>query len=177
MTQPIENYIPQDIAVRFHKQAVRVWMTALAVVLLWVTLMLLGPIAAANGFENISTPVYTFFSYICHQIPERSMHIDGHAIAVCSRCFGVYFGILAGLVIYPIWRPPDYLEPPAKFWLFLSLVPISIDWSLTVVGIWDNTHFSRLLTGLILGVACSTFIIPALVEIFRNISQRAETRM
>jgi uncharacterized membrane protein len=65
----------------------------------------------------------------------------------------VYFGLLLGFAIYPFWRNIDEIEPLARFWLFLSLIPISIDWSLTVFGIWENTHLSRLITGLILGLA------------------------
>jgi uncharacterized membrane protein len=105
-------------------------------------------------------------------MPERSFHIAGHQFAVCSRCFGVYFGLVAGFLVYPLWRRVDNTEPPARFWLFLSLVPIGIDWSLGVFGIWENTHFSRFLTGLLLGVACATFIIPALVEIRQNMAYR-----
>ncbi len=176
MSQPIENYVPQHILAKFRRQAVIVWMMGVAVVLVWVAMILIGPLTAANGFQNFSTPIYTFFSYICHQMPERSMHIAGHAFAVCSRCFGVYFGLLAGFAIYPLLRRIEEIEPLARFWLLLSMIPISIDWSLTMFGIWENTHFSRFVTGSILGTACSIYIVPALVEIFRNLLLKAETR-
>ena len=146
------------------------WIVATGVAAAWMSIMLLAPVTAANGFQSFSSPIYAFFSYICHQMPERSIHLDGHPVAVCSRCFGVYFGLLAGFVIYPVWRPIDEIEPLPRFWLFLSLIPISIDWSLTMFGIWENTHLSRFVTGLILGIACAAFISPALVEIFRNLS-------
>ncbi len=93
-------------------------------------------------------------------------------LAVCSRCFGVYFGLLAGLLIYPVWRRMEDVEPLPRIWLILSLIPISIDWSLTVFGIWENTHLSRFITGLVLGAACATYIVPALVEIRRNLAHR-----
>ena len=176
MTQPIENYIPQNIASKFRKQAVRVWMISLMVVFVWVIVILLAPIGAANGFQDLSSPIYTFFSFLCHQLPERSINIEGHTIAVCSRCFGVYFGLLAGFLIYPFWRPIDEIMPLPRFWLFLSLIPIGVDWALTIFGIWENTHLSRSVTGFILGIACATFIIPALVEIFRNLFRKTETR-
>ena len=147
-------------------------MIGLAVVLVWVSLILIAPIAKANGFVAISSPLYHFFSFICHQIPERSFHVEGEQFGVCSRCFGVYFGLLFGFAVYPLWRPIDGIEPLPRFWLFLSLIPISVDWSLTIFGIWENTHVSRFITGMILGVACASFIVPALVEITRNLTSR-----
>jgi uncharacterized membrane protein len=172
VTETAENYVPQNIAVTMRKQAIWVWLIGLAVVLVWVSLILVAPVAKANGFAAISSPLYHFFSFICHQRPERSFHVEGEQFAVCSRCFGVYLGLLLGFVIYPLWRNISEIEPLPRFWLFLSLIPITIDWSLTIFGIWENTQLSRLITGLILGVACAIFIVPALVEIARNLSRR-----
>src|SRR5690606_28160807 len=103
-------------------------------------------------------------------------HIFGHQLAVCSRCFGVYFGLLFGLLIYPVWRSMDNIEPLPRVWLFLSLIPITVDWSLTIFGIWENTHLSRFVTGSILGFACACYILPAVIEIKRNYSIAALTR-
>ncbi|HTK27789.1 MAG TPA: DUF2085 domain-containing protein [Pyrinomonadaceae bacterium] len=172
MVQPIENYVPQTIAATFRRQAVKVWSVSLLLVFAWVFAILLAPLAKANGFANVAAPIYGFFSYICHQISNRSFHVEGEQFAVCSRCFGVYFGLLAGFLIYPLWRKIDDIEPVPRFWLFLSMIPIGVDWSLGVFGIWENTHLSRFITGLILGIACATFLVPGLVEITRNLSLR-----
>ncbi len=170
--EPATSYISRDIHKRLRSQAFNVWMIASAAVLVWVVLIFIAPLLSSYGLSSASSPVYTFFSYICHQISERSLHLAGHQLAVCSRCFGVYFGLLAGILIYPLWRQVDEIEPIPRFWLFLSIVPITVDWSLTVFGIWENTHLSRFVTGLILGAACATYIVPALVEITRNVFQR-----
>lgn len=168
MTEPAENYHSTDVQRWLRGQAFRVWAVATSVVLVWVTLIVLPTAVSAN----ISSPIYHFFSFICHQMPERSFHIGEHAFAVCSRCFGVYFGLLVGLIAYPFWRSIEDIEPLPRIWLFASMVPIAVDWSLGVFGIWDNNHASRFITGLILGFACATYIIPALVEIARNILQK-----
>lgn len=174
MPEAIENYNPQSFLKSMRRQAWKVWIVSSIVVFLWVFVIVLAPVAKINGFAGISAPLYKFFSYICHQLSERSFHIEGEQFAVCSRCFGVYFGLFAGFVIYPLWRKIDEVEPLPRFWLFLSLIPISVDWSLTIFGIWENTQASRFITGLILGVACATFIIPALVEITRNLTNRRQ---
>lgn len=167
-----ETYIPIDLAARFRRQAWRAWGVGLAVVLVWSLLIVAAPLAKANGGVAVSSPLYIFFSFICHQIPERTFHILEEPFGVCSRCLGVYFGLLAGFALYPLWRNIDEITPVPRFWLFLSLIPIAIDWSLTTFGIWENNHASRFITGLILGVACATFIVPAIVEITRNLTHR-----
>ena len=172
MIDEAENYVPIALKNRFRRQAFRVWTIGLIVVVTWVLLIVIAPIAKANGLAAIASPLYHFFGFICHQISERSFFIASEQFAVCSRCFGVYFGLLFGFAIYPLWRPVDEIEPLPRFWLFLALIPIAIDWSLTVFGIWENTQLSRFVTGLILGVACATFIVPALVEITRNLTHR-----
>lgn len=151
-----------------RKQAIRVWSATLVVTGIWVLTIVGAPAARAAGFDSIAAPLYTFFSYICHQLPDRSFHLVGEQFGVCSRCFGVYFGLVLGIAVYPLWRGVDNTEPIARFWLFLSLIPVSIDWSLTAFGIWQNTQISRFITGSILGLACATFIMPAAVEVARD---------
>ncbi len=167
MTEPAGNYVSIAAA---RTQALKAWWAAVAVVTVWLLLIVLPPVFAANGNTGISSPVYHFFSFICHQMPERSFHLLDHQLAVCSRCFGVYFGLLAGLIAYPLWRSIENIDPLPRIWLFASMVPIAIDWSLGVLDIWHNNHASRFITGLILGFACATYIMPALVEIVRNFS-------
>ena len=176
MNQPIENYIPQNYAARFRKQAWKVWFISALVVFAWVFVILLAPVAKANGFDGISAPIYRFFSYICHQMPERSFHVENHPFAVCSRCFGVYFGLFFGFLIYPFVRKIEDIEPLPRVWLFLAMIPIGVDWSLGAFDIWENTHLSRFITGLILGAACAIYIVPALVEIFRLVTGKRQLK-
>ena len=172
MTDPSSDYLPSAVRGRLKRQAVKAWAASAAVVGFWVILTIAAPLAKAEGVTAVSAPLYHFFSFICHQIPERSLHVAGFQLAVCSRCFGVYFGLLAGILAYPLWRSIDEIDPLPRIWLFLSLIPISVDWSLTVFGIWENTHLSRFVTGSLLGFACATYIVPAVVEITRNFTVR-----
>ena len=172
MNQVNESSSLAVITAARRSQAVRVWAATLSLVAIWSAAILIAPVARLLAVEQVSTPLYNFFGYVCHQLPDRSFHIMGEQFGVCSRCFGVYFGIVLGIAIYPLFRQIDTVEPIPRVWLFLSLIPIGIDWSLTAFGIWENTQFSRLATGLILGAACAVFIIPALVEITRNLTRR-----
>jgi uncharacterized membrane protein len=176
ITHEEQTYSPVAVIEEHHRQSIQVWIVVLGLCSLWVMAILAAPIAKHAGSDNLASDLYTVFGYICHQISNRSFHVYGAQFAVCSRCFGVYAGILIGILVYPMWRVVDTVEPLPRFWLFLSLIPISIDWSLTIFGIWENTQFSRLATGLVLGFVCVTYIVPALVEITRNLSYRGSRR-
>lgn len=177
MSEPIENYIPVSLHDAMRRQAWRVWAVGLFVVFVWAFLIVLDPLAKAYGFASLGSSLDSFYHFICHRIPERSFHVAGEQFGVCTRCSGVYFGLFFGFLIYPLWRRIEEVEPLARFWLFLSMIPIGVDWSLTIFGIWENTQLSRVTTGLILGIACATYIVPAIVEIARNISYRRSRSM
>ncbi|MGC2235548.1 MAG: DUF2085 domain-containing protein [Pyrinomonadaceae bacterium] len=176
MPETIENYTPQIVPKEIKKQAITAWGLGFAIVFVWVFAILLAPVAEAVGLTYISAPIYKFFSFLCHQIPSRSFHIENHAFAVCTRCFGVYSGLLLGFIVYPFFRRIEEIEPLPRVWLFLALVPMGVDWSLGFFDIWENTALSRFSTGLILGVACAIFIVPALVELVRLLSNKRQLK-
>lgn len=176
MPEAIENYIPQTTLRDIKKLAILAWFIGFAFVFIWVAAIVFAPLAVENNWLNLSAPIYKFFSFLCHQQSSRSFHIENHAFAVCSRCFGIYFGLFAGFIIYLFIRNIEEIEPFPRFWLFLALIPMGIDWSLTAFGIWENTHLSRFLTGLILGITCAVFIVPALVELVRLLSKKSKRR-
>ncbi|MDQ3322177.1 MAG: DUF2085 domain-containing protein [Acidobacteriota bacterium] len=165
MKQSIENYIPQIANEKIRRRAFIVWSVSALIIFGWVLLILLAPFTEAHSLENVSNLLYNFFGYVCHQIPARSFHLENHAFAVCSRCFGIYFGLLSGFAVYPFFRSAENVEPLSRFWLFAAMIPMAIDWSLGAFGIWENTRLSRFLSGLILGAACAVFLVPALVEL------------
>lgn len=176
MPSSIENYTPQNIIQNQRRQALFSWSLVLFVALIWVAFIISAPLAKGVGFNTLSDSVYSFFGYLCHQMSWRSHHIGEYPLAVCARCFGFYGGFLLGLGVYPLFRALNNTEPFARIWLFLAMVPMGIDWSLEYFGIWNNTHFSRLISGMILGAACAFFIVPALVEINYFLNEKLQKR-
>jgi uncharacterized membrane protein len=176
MPELIENYIPQSALASLRRRAFYVWGIFTFLTAAWIFLIILAPVAEANNLTGVSHPIYKFCSFICHQISDRSPHVYDHPFAVCSRCFGVYFGIFFGFLIYPFLRSIEETEPLPRFWLFLAMIPMGVDFSLTFFGIWENTHFSRFMTGLILGATCAVFIVPALVELFQFLSSKRQVK-
>lgn len=176
MPETIESYVSQTTVEKLRRQAFFVWGISTFLIALWIFLIVFAPIAQANNLTGVSSPIYKFFGFICHQIPARSFFVSGESFAVCSRCFGIYFGLFFGFVLYFLRRSIKETEQFPRFWLFLAMIPMSVDWSLGFFEIWENNHLSRFLTGLVLGMACAIFIVPALMEISRLLSERKQVK-
>lgn len=141
------------------------WAISVALVTSLVSLIVIAPLAAASGHEGLAAGIYRAFAILCHQRPERSYFIDGHKFGVCSRCTGVYAGFALTLLLYPLVRSLRTTYTPARKWLLLAALPLAVDFSLTFLGIWENTHTSRLLTGLLLGSVAVFYVMPGIAEL------------
>jgi uncharacterized membrane protein len=137
-------------------------MASALTVLAIASLIVIAPLTAGS---HVSNSIYRVFAALCHQLPDRSYFIDGHKLAVCSRCTGLYAGFAFTLLLYPLLRPLKTIAWPPREWLILSAVPMAIDFGLTLFGIWENTHTSRLLTGLLLGSVSVFYVMPGLAEL------------
>lgn len=156
------RYVPQVVPTR---RPLVFWAISAAIVASFVTLIVIAPLAAASGHGGIAAAIYRGFGTICHQLPERSYFIEGHKLAVCSRCTGIYAGFVFTLLIYPLVRSLRLTSTPDRKWLLLAALPLAIDFSLTFFGIWQNTHTSRLVTGLLLGGAAVFYVMPGIMDL------------
>jgi uncharacterized membrane protein len=174
MYAPTTEYVPQCAPpdVRAARAALFVWGALSLISLLFLGSVLLAPVLLAHGFAQPAGLIYKAFSFLCHQIPERSFHLEGHAMGVCARCTGIYAGFATSVLFYPLVRPLKSAETPRRFWLALACVPITVDFALGFFGIWPNTHFSRLVTGAIFGATCALFVVPGFLDLGRVISER-----
>jgi uncharacterized membrane protein len=150
------------------------WAVSAAIVASLVSLIVVAPLAAASGHREIADAIYRGFGMLCHQRPDRSYFIDGHKFGVCSRCTGIYGGFALTLLGYPLIRSLRTTTTPAIKWLVLAALPLLIDFSLTFFGIWENTHTSRLLTGLLLGGVAVFYVMPGISELSLRPIQTAE---
>ena len=169
------EYIPQTSKTR---RPFLFWLICVALVLAILLSIVGAPLAAANNDPRLALTIYRAFSTVCHQLPERSFFIAGHKLAVCARCLGLYSGFGLVLLLYPLVRPLRSTALPPTKWLFLSAAPLSLDFSLTLFGIWENTHSSRLLTGMLLGGVTVFYVMPGIVELstrgIRSLEKRVE---
>jgi len=156
------NYVSQTSSIR---RPLLMWLFAAAGSVLLFSLIIGAPLALDTGHPFLGLTLYRAFSYVCHQIPERSFFIAGHQFAVCSRCTGLYAGFTAATILYPLFRSLRRTEAPARKWLFLAAAPLAIDFTLGYLGIWENTHWSRFATGALLAVVSVFYVMPGLMEL------------
>ncbi|HKG45693.1 MAG TPA: DUF2085 domain-containing protein [Pyrinomonadaceae bacterium] len=154
-------YVPQVVPTR---RPLAFWAVSAATVVVLVSLIVVAPAAAAGGHGDLAHGIYRAFGALCHQLPERSYFIDGHKLAVCSRCTGIYAGFALTLLVYPLIRSLRNTATPPRSWLILAAVPLAIDFSLNFFDTWENTHTSRLLTGALLGSVAVFYVMPGIIE-------------
>ena len=158
----MSSYIPQVVPTR---RPLVFWAISATFVTLLVLQIIVAPLAAARGYGDLAGGIYRAFAPFCHQLPDRSYFLDEHKFAVCSRCTGIYFGFAFSLLLYPLVRSLRNAAFPARRWLLLATLPLLIDFSLTFFGIWQNTHTSRLLTGLLLGGVSVFYVMPGIIDL------------
>ncbi|MBC8029333.1 MAG: DUF2085 domain-containing protein [Pyrinomonadaceae bacterium] len=130
-----------------------------------IALIIGAPLALKAGFPFVGLTLYRAFSYLCHQIPERSFFIGEHPFAVCSRCFGLYAGFATAAVVYPLVKSLRSTETPERKWLFVAAVPMAIDFSIEFFGLGHNTHSTRFATGALIGAVAVFYVMPGLLEL------------
>ena len=141
------------------------WTFLLAGSLLLLAFIVGATLARAGQHFLISGTLYQAFSYVCHQQTERSFFIAGQPLAVCSRCAGLYAGFALTTLLYPLLTSLRRTDPPERKWLFMAAAPLAIDFSLGLLGIWENTHWSRFMTGALFGAVVVFYVMPALAEL------------
>lgn len=157
-----ENYIPQTGS---NRRPLLMWSVVAAGSLAVLATIVGAPLAIQSGHPFWGRAIYRAFSYVCHQIPERSFFIAEHQFAVCARCTGLYAGFAVAALFYPLARSLRQIEAPRRKWLFLAAAPLAIDFAFGFFGIWDNTHSSRFATGALLGAVSVFYVMPGLIDL------------
>lgn len=105
---------------------------------------------------------------VCHRIEERSFFIGGRQTPLCSRCSGMYLGMLVSLIyLLRYGRRAEF--PPLKITIPLSVffLTFGVDGLNSYIQFFPNapalyqpTNFLRLFTGAGLGMLIPIFLVP-----------------
>jgi uncharacterized membrane protein len=95
------------------------------------------------------------FDSLCHQQDGRSLSLSGVIMAVCSRCFGIYGSFFTGLILFPFLLAAGlpYRKKVAINLIISALALVVIDFLGNLVGVWMNSHQSRIILGALFGMS------------------------
>jgi len=131
----------------------------------WLLLITTAPIV----WIPLGGLLYAAGSLICHQLSDRSFHLQGSQLPVCARCFGLYaggaLGSIAGAAAF-VRRALGRLRIPAMHlnWIATvaaampTLVTFSIEWGLG----WPVSNTVRAVAALPLGAVVAFVVVSAL---------------
>jgi uncharacterized membrane protein len=100
------------------------------------------------------------FMFVCHRLPERTLHVAGEAMPLCSRCAGIFTGLAAGALT--CW--PRLSLPRARIALAVGGVLMLADVVTQDLGVHPVWHSTRLLTGALLGYTASAALMSAIIR-------------
>jgi uncharacterized membrane protein len=133
-------------------------------------MILAAPIFASHSYHRVASVLYLSFAWTCHQIPERSFSLEGHSLAVCHRCFGIYLGLFLGSLVEN--RFVRLSLSIRRFCVLSASAPILLDALLPYTGIWSGTSVSRFGTGLLFGSIISYLLVCGVSELLREAPRR-----
>ena len=124
---------------------------------LWMAAIVAAPLLELDW-------VYTFFSRICHQYPERSFHLAGATLAVCIRCTSIYAGFLIALVAG--------LGPSRRLLLWaIGLTAVEV----LIARLFIDLAAARVLSGLLLGSGAAGCVGEGIRGLFERSAPRRST--
>ena len=103
---------------------------------------------------------------VCHQLPEKSIFIEGKQLPVCARDTGIYFGSLISLffILLSRRRSNSIPVPYISFTFVFFMLLMGVDAVSSYVGFRETTNSIRLLTGLLVGISLPLFMYPILID-------------
>jgi uncharacterized membrane protein len=165
---------------------------------LYVFLPVLAPIFMVAGWTFPGKAIYMLYRPACHQRPERSYFLGGPQVvyspeelaaagvnldpfvrdignatvgwkvAFCERDVAIYGAIFfAGLAYGLVRKRLKGWRMRFRYFL-LFVIPMGIDGTLQLIGLYESTWVLRTVTGVIFGVGAVFFAYPYVEEAFAD---------
>ncbi|MBC7264186.1 MAG: DUF2085 domain-containing protein [Chloroflexi bacterium] len=167
---------------------------------LLIGLSFIAPLAMELGLSQLGRLLYTAFIPFCHQQPERSFFLFGpqftyslrelvrlvgpdvprryvgntaigFRLAICERDIGIYGGLLLAGLIFALLR--ERLRPLSVRYYLLLILPMVIDGSAQLLGLYESTWWLRLLTGVLFSIATVWLVYPMVEAGMRAVQRTA----
>lgn len=166
----MKNSLPNKAVDLFRSSGRIPWLITVVATGIVLALTLLPPLLP----PSVRAVIMAGFSAVCHQLPERTLHVHLVPLAVCSRCLGIYAGLVLGSLATPLLlRWEEFLWKRTGIILVVALAVPIVDWLGGVFGLWDSGHPGRFLTGAVFGLVSGYFLARA--AIFTSRKRSAES--
>ena len=131
----------------------------------WLTLLLTAPALPVPAGAGL----YLVGSLICHQLPERSFHLDGYQLPVCARCLGIY----AGAAVVACVGCVRWCRAPLARWgaarlrrmAIASALPTVVTVAAEWTGVWAASNVTRAIAGVSLGAGAALVVVGAVATL------------
>ncbi len=163
---------------------------------------LLAPALMHWGHPGAGRALYAFYHLGCHQLPERSYFIFsqrplydyatllklaggqdlprrfygnvqlGYKVAVCQRDVAIYAAWLLGGLAFGLVR--RRVRPPGWRQFVWPMLPMAVDGTGQLLGLWQSTWWLRLITGALFGLALVWAAYPQIEQAMRQIAATAQ---
>ena len=120
-----------------------------------------------NAVSYLTAFVYMAGSIVCHQIPERSFHINGVQFPVCARCTGLYVGGLVGVMLWLLRRDRAMTTKAARVALVGAAIPTMFTLVTAQLAWWDPMNAVRAGLAAPLGVVVGAVVTAGLTRNLR----------
>ncbi len=174
---------------------------------LYVGLPLLAPVLMDVGWTGPAKAIYMIYRPACHQRVERSYFYGGPSaiytldeleaagvdtnplaraigngqvgwkVAFCERDVAIYGSILVTGLAYALLRPSLRTRRMRLRVFALFLVPMAIDGTLQLFGLYESNWLMRSLTGMVFGVGAVLFAYPYVDEGFADVRRTINSKL
>jgi uncharacterized membrane protein len=143
-------------------------------------LPVLAPIFMNWGWIVPAKVIYFIYSFFCHQIHWRSVHLYDHQCAWCARDMAIWGSLLIVALLIKFFK----LKGIKWYQVIPFVIPIALDGGLQTIAtaidpgggtFYVSTNLMRTITGSIFGVGLGLMLTPMLIELeVAKLKDRAE---
>jgi uncharacterized membrane protein len=116
--------------------------------------------------SDILNTLINIFSYVCHQIPERSFLVFGGRGILCARCTGMYLGFFSGFILVGIFKNirEVIIIKMIACAVFILLLEIILE-SMHLFNLGNEVRFT---TGILFGISVGVGIATPISNLIRE---------
>lgn len=145
----------------------KIFIFTLAGIIIWIILIFMAPVLKSLN-NPLNAFIYSIFSPICHQNPSRCFYFNGHPLAVCTRCLGIYFGFFMATVFFPLVNRFKSVRPPKNQIFYVFSFPIVMDTFGNLFNLWHTADWLRFVIGFTWGILLPFYFIVGISELFMS---------